>query len=271
MSASCSASLKPFPCLSPLSMSSAVYFLLTFSSCAQTLPEVLLTEPGLWEWAGSQHWPEISSFNWISRRGGSYYPYTEVGSEKNTPAVSWNSSNGTTSSNHMCRCVSLRAVQLKVMQSAQTKKKEKEKNRGWGALIRQGKCLWQTQSWCFINRPHFALFKKKILTENNSIIDYHNTRQINKNDECHQAAGSWFRRWNLIIILPLKTDSYNTMKTSSRNHGHCASLYGNSSLHKKVFVILLISRDYKETLLRKGFLDSGFILYIFISYFISGN
>ncbi|KAG7226909.1 hypothetical protein INR49_022204, partial [Caranx melampygus] len=35
-----------------------------------TLPEVLLTEPGLWEWADSQHWPEISSSNWISRRGG---------------------------------------------------------------------------------------------------------------------------------------------------------------------------------------------------------
>lgn len=62
--------LKPFPCLSQLSRPSAVCFLLTFSSCAQTLPEVLLTEPGLWEWAGSQHWPEISSSNWISRRGG---------------------------------------------------------------------------------------------------------------------------------------------------------------------------------------------------------
>lgn len=210
MSAACLASLKPFPCLSRLSMSSAVYFLLTFSSCAQTLPEVLLTEPGLWEWAGSQHWPEISSFNWISRRGGSYYPYTEVGSEKNTPAVSWNSSNGTTSSSHMCRCLSLKAVQLKGMQSARAKKKGKEKNRGWGELIRQGKCLWQIQSWCFINRPALVFIR----TENKSNIDYNNTRKIHKNDECHQAAGSWFRHWNPIIILPLKTESFNTMKTS---------------------------------------------------------
>lgn len=77
-----------FPCFSLLSRPSAVCFLLTFSSCAQTLPEVLLTEPGLWEWAGSQHWPEISSSNWITRRGGSHYTYTEVGSEKNIPAVS---------------------------------------------------------------------------------------------------------------------------------------------------------------------------------------
>lgn len=68
--ASCTVFLRPFPCLSQLSRPSAVCFLLTFSSCAQTLPEVLLTEPGLWEWAGSQHWPEISSSNWISRRGG---------------------------------------------------------------------------------------------------------------------------------------------------------------------------------------------------------
>lgn len=70
MAASCTFFLRPFPCLSQLSRPSAVCFLLTFSSCAQTLPEVLLTEPGLWEWAGSQHWPEISSSNWISRRGG---------------------------------------------------------------------------------------------------------------------------------------------------------------------------------------------------------
>lgn len=70
IAASCAFFLKPFPCLSQLSRPSAVCFLLTFSSCAQTLPEVLLTEPGLWEWAGSQHWPEISSSNWISRRGG---------------------------------------------------------------------------------------------------------------------------------------------------------------------------------------------------------
>lgn len=61
--------LRQFPCLSQLSRPSAVCVLLTFSSCAQTLPEVLLTEPGLWEWAGSQRWPEISSSNWISRRG----------------------------------------------------------------------------------------------------------------------------------------------------------------------------------------------------------
>lgn len=61
--------LRQFPCLSQLSRPSAVCFLLTFSSCAQTLPEVLLMESGLWEWAGSQHWPEISSSNWISRWG----------------------------------------------------------------------------------------------------------------------------------------------------------------------------------------------------------
>lgn len=90
MAASSTFYFKWFPCLSQLSRPSAVCFLLTFSSCAQTLPEELLTEPGLWEWAGSQHWPEISSSNWISRRGGSHYPYTEVGSEKNIAAVSWN-------------------------------------------------------------------------------------------------------------------------------------------------------------------------------------
>ncbi len=70
MAASYTFFLQPFPSLSQPSRPSAVCFLLTFSSSAQTLPEVPLMEPGLWEWAGSQHWPEISSSNWISRRGG---------------------------------------------------------------------------------------------------------------------------------------------------------------------------------------------------------
>lgn len=96
--ASCTVSLTLFLWLSQLSKPSAVCFPLTFSPCAQTLSEVLLTEPGLWEWADSQHWLEISSSNWISRRGGSHYPYMEVGNEKNTPAISQYSLNSTTSS-----------------------------------------------------------------------------------------------------------------------------------------------------------------------------
>lgn len=99
--ASCTVPLTPFLWLSQLSKPSAVCFPLTFSPCAQTLSEVLLTEPGLWEWADSQHWLEISSSNWISRRrgGGSHYPYMEVGNEKNTPAVSRYPLNSATISN----------------------------------------------------------------------------------------------------------------------------------------------------------------------------
>jgi len=42
-----------------------------------TLPDSLLSEvrligAGLWEWAGSQQWLEISSSNWISRGWGEF-------------------------------------------------------------------------------------------------------------------------------------------------------------------------------------------------------
>lgn len=76
IAASCTVPLTPFPWLSQLSKPSAVCFPLTFSPCAQTLSEVLLTEPGLWEWADSQHWLEISSSNWISRRRGGGITHT---------------------------------------------------------------------------------------------------------------------------------------------------------------------------------------------------
>lgn len=128
--ASCAAPLTRFLWLSQLSKPSAVCFPLTFSSCAQTLSEVLLTEPGLWEWADSQHWLEISSSNWISRRGGSHYPYMEVGNEKNTPAFSQYSLNGTTSSSQMCRYVSLRAADSAWRWCNSPKEKEPRMQRG---------------------------------------------------------------------------------------------------------------------------------------------
>lgn len=67
-----------------------------------------LTEPGQWEWAGSQHWLEISSFNWITRKGvwaewGDSHYHRGTQWEKDRTAISWKYPNSTTSSNQRCR------------------------------------------------------------------------------------------------------------------------------------------------------------------------
>lgn len=79
-------SLKPFPCLSQLSKPSAVCFLLTFSS-SDTPGSAA---DGAWP-VGVGRQPALArnfQFQLDLTEGGSHYPYREVGSEKNKPAIS---------------------------------------------------------------------------------------------------------------------------------------------------------------------------------------
>lgn len=163
--ASRTVSLTPF--LSQLSKPSAVCFPLTFSSCAQTLSEVLLTEPGLWEWADSQHWLEISSSNWISRRGGSHYPYMEVGNEKNTPTVSQYSLNSTTSSNQTGRYMTLKAVDSALPEGDSTHL-NKERNKETDPQCGQ---LWGVSLWVISIKPPRFSRSQKIMTSTHFRIE----------------------------------------------------------------------------------------------------
>lgn len=121
---------KPFPCLSQLSRPSAVCFLLTFSSFCSDTPGS--AADGAWP-VGVGRQPALArnfQFQLDLTEGGSHYPYTEVGSEKNTPAVSWNSPQSTTSSNHMCRCMSFRVVDSAVSKGDAVKQKNKQLEQG---------------------------------------------------------------------------------------------------------------------------------------------